>query len=87
MEAGELRALRKCAGYKSYELAEALDLSPSTLCRYERGHAPVPRVVALAVQQLCEPHVLPKSAEERLIEAIKEVASDSAGAVKGMAQQ
>lgn len=74
----EFKALRKAIGYKGYQLAEALDISAATVSRYERGHAPIPRVAELAVRYLCEPSVAPPSAEQRLIEAIREVAQQDA---------
>ena len=74
MMAEEFRALRKAADYKAVDLAEALDLNPATLSRYERGHAPIPRIVELATRYLCERNLEPPSPEERLITAIREVA-------------
>lgn len=74
MGGAELKTLRVGAGLKAWEVARALDISPTTLSRYECGHAPVPQTVALAVRHLCEPRLAPESAEERLISAIKEVA-------------
>lgn len=75
MDRDELLALRKTAGFNGVQLARALDMHPATLSRYERGHAPIPRLVELSVRYLCEPSLVPKSAGERLVEVIKEVAS------------
>lgn len=71
----ELVELRKAAEYKAYQLATVLDINPATLSRYERGRAPVPKLVEFAVRYLCEPSLAPNTAEQRLITAIKEVAN------------
>ena len=75
MEGADLRALRRTAGIKAREMATRLDISPSTLSRYENGRSPVPRIVELSARYLCEPNLAPPSAEQRLIAAIKEVAN------------
>lgn len=80
MDGATLAALRKEAGLKGYELAQALDISPATLSRYERGHAPVPRMVSLAVRQLCVAPRPTHKPEERLIDALKEFIKTAARA-------
>lgn len=75
MQKEELVALRKEAGYKSYQLADAIGICAATLSRYERGHKPIPPLVELSVRYLCEPRLAPQTAEQRLVEAIKEVVS------------
>lgn len=74
MRGADLRALRQGSGFKAYELAKALNISPATLSRYECGHTPVPKMVELSTRYLCEPKLAPRSPEDRLIEAIREVA-------------
>lgn len=76
MDGGELKALRQTAGLKAYMLATALDISPTSLSRYENGKAPIPRMVELAAKYLCEQQpTAPSSAQERLVKAIREVVS------------
>ena len=72
MRGHELKDMRVRAGFTARTLAEHLQVTPSTLSRYERDKRPIPKVVALAVRQVCEPRMAPKSVGERLIEAMKE---------------
>lgn len=49
----DLRRLRKHLGMTQEQLAEALDVTRSTISAHERGVAPVPRERMLAVLALC----------------------------------
>ncbi len=53
--AGDMRALRKRMGMTQAQLADLLDLSPSTISNYEGARQPalpIPRVVELACQRI-----------------------------------
>lgn len=56
MTADDMRALRKRLGMTQPQLAEALDVSASTIANYEGGRKdrllPIPRVVELACEAL-----------------------------------
>jgi len=54
MTADDLRALRKRLGMTQVQLAEALDVQPSTIANYEGGRGPyeIPRMVELACEAL-----------------------------------
>lgn len=73
MRGPELKGLRQQAGYKAFEFAHALGITPATLSRYERDRAEIPRAIKLAAKYLTEPLVAPRPATERLVEALKEV--------------
>lgn len=48
----ELRALRKHLGLTQEQLAVELDMSRDAVARYESGRSAIPRVVALACEQV-----------------------------------
>ncbi len=73
MNGAELRALRKAAGYQANHLAEAMDISPATLSKYEHDKAEIPKKVELAARYLCNAPVSPQSTLERVREALKEL--------------
>lgn len=52
MRGRDLKAARLRLGLTQEALAKALGMSAVQLSRYENGHMPVPRVVALAVEAL-----------------------------------
>jgi transcriptional regulator with XRE-family HTH domain len=60
MTGDELRALRLRLGLTQTQLAAALDVSASTIAKYEAGKTsnrqPIPRVVELAVRALAARH-------------------------------
>ena len=45
-------AARKRLGMKQVEIAQVLDLSPTTIGHYEHGRRPVPRYIKLAMMAL-----------------------------------
>lgn len=54
MTPADLRALRKRLGLTQPQLGTILDLHWSRISVYERGHAPIPMAVAIALRHLAE---------------------------------
>jgi predicted transcriptional regulator len=52
MTGPELRQIREDKGYSLTALARVLDVSVTTICRYQSGALTIPRAVALAVKSL-----------------------------------
>jgi len=52
MRARELRAARARLKLSQAKLADVLGLHWVTICNYERGQDPIPRLVALAIEAL-----------------------------------
>lgn len=76
MTGEELKSLRKQAGMKSYELAKTIGYSPQRWTAFERGYAPIPKVVEFATRWVCENHISNDnpslSAAERAVNALIE---------------
>lgn len=49
-----LQRLRKRLGWSQARLAEALDVHPQTVSKWERGERPIERVTEIAVRCLLE---------------------------------
>lgn len=48
----DLKKIRKSLGLTQEEMARALDLHQSTLCRYERGEIPLDKRMKLAIEAM-----------------------------------
>ncbi len=52
MTGPDLKVYRKTHRLTQTQLGDLLDLSPSQICNYEKGKAPIPRCVILALHYL-----------------------------------
>lgn len=77
-----MKALRKRAGFKAYELARMIGYGSAQWSAYENGRSPIPRAVEYAARWCCQPQMAGEQAVEpslgdRLIEIIKEAINDT----------
>lgn len=56
MNAAEFKAERECCGLSQADVADALDVRPLTVKRWESGHTPVPAFAAGWVGERLEAH-------------------------------
>jgi len=71
MTGAELRALRREAGFKSYELAKQMGVAPATMSRYEHSQRPISPMVEAAARWVCR-RVAAEGPGQRLVTAIQE---------------
>lgn len=75
MTGNELAALRRKRGWKAYEFAAMLGVGVATLSRYERGHKPIPKVVAYAARWLAQED----TPGQRLVSALRDALEPNGG--------
>jgi DNA-binding transcriptional regulator YiaG len=52
MQPNELIELRRQLALQQYELAEMLGVNKSTVCRWESGYCPIPRIAEILLEYI-----------------------------------